>query len=110
MLKRASDKYGFDIEWRPVVRTHFGRRIERLLGTFAKEIHTLPGTTFSNTRERGDYGSESKAAMSWTLGSEGTWGLCSTPPNQSTLQTRPSSGNSLIFGIALRIPAPFSSD
>ena len=66
MLKRACDEYGIDIEWRPVARPHFGGHIERLLGTFAKEIHTLPGTTFSNTRERGDYDSEGKAALTLT--------------------------------------------
>lgn len=66
MLKRACDEYGIDIEWRPVARPHFGGHIERLLGTFAKEIHTLPGTTFSNTRERGDYNSEGKAALTLT--------------------------------------------
>ena len=66
MLKRACDEYGIDIEWRPVARPHFGGHIERLLGTFAKEIHTLPGTTFSNTRERGDYDSEGRAALTLT--------------------------------------------
>lgn len=66
MLQRACLEYGIDIEWRPVARPHFGGHIERLLGTFAKEIHTLPGTTFSNTRERGDYDSEGKAALTLT--------------------------------------------
>ncbi|MCG9053511.1 Mu transposase C-terminal domain-containing protein [Laribacter hongkongensis] len=66
MLKRACDQYGIDIEWRPVARPHFGGHIERLLGTFAKEIHTLPGTTFSNVQERGDYDSEGKAALTLT--------------------------------------------
>ena len=37
--------------------------IERLLGTILREIHNLPGTTFSNPRERGEYDSEAKAAM-----------------------------------------------
>jgi len=66
MLKRACDEYGIDIEWRPVARPHFGGHIERLLGTFAKEIHTLPGTTFSNSQERGDYDSVGKAALTLT--------------------------------------------
>lgn len=63
MLERACRQYGIDIEWRPVARPHFGGHIERLLGTFSKEIHTLPGTTFSNPSERGEYDSESKAAL-----------------------------------------------
>lgn len=48
---------------RPVKRPQFGAHIERALGTFSKEIHELPGTTFSNTRERGDYDSEGKASL-----------------------------------------------
>lgn len=63
MLQRACAEYGIDISWRPVARPHFGGHIERLLGTLLKEIHTLPGTTFSNPRERGDYDSEAKAAL-----------------------------------------------
>jgi len=63
MLQRACGEYGIDISWRPVARPHFGGHIERLLGTLLKEIHTLPGTTFSNPRERADYDSEGKAAL-----------------------------------------------
>ncbi|ENO3978102.1 transposase [Aeromonas veronii] len=63
MLQRACEEYGIDLEWRPVGRPQFGAHIERALGTFSKEIHELPGTTFSNTRERGDYDSEGKASL-----------------------------------------------
>lgn len=63
MLKKACVEYGFSIEWRPVGRSHFGAHIERLLGTFAKEIHELPGTTFSNINQRQDYNSEKNSAM-----------------------------------------------
>jgi len=63
MLARACKQYGIDIEWRPVARPHFGAHIERLLGTLATEIKTLPGTTFSNVKERGDYDSEGKATL-----------------------------------------------
>lgn len=66
MLQRACLEYGIDIEWRPVARPNFGGHIERLLGTFAKEIHSLPGTTFSNTRKRSDYDSEGKAIFTLT--------------------------------------------
>lgn len=71
MLQRACSEYGIDISWRPVARPHFGGHIERLLGTLLKEIHTLPGTTFSNPRERADYDSEGKAAL--TLREFETW-------------------------------------
>lgn len=64
MLQRACAEYGIDIDWRPVARPHFGGHIERLLGTASKEIHALPGTTFSNPQQRGSYDSEGKAALS----------------------------------------------
>jgi putative transposase len=63
MLKRACEEHGIDLDWRPVATPHWGGHIERLLGTFLKEIHTLPGTTFSNPKERGEYNSEKQAAM-----------------------------------------------
>lgn len=66
MLERACRQYGINVEWRPVARPHFGGHIERLLGTFSKEIHALPGTTFSNTKQRGEYDSESKAALTFS--------------------------------------------
>jgi len=63
MLKRACKDYGIELEWRPVTRPHYGAHIERQIGTSMNEVHTLPGTTFSNTSNRGDYDSESKAIM-----------------------------------------------
>lgn len=66
MLQRACDEYGIDIEWRPVGRPNFGAHVERALGSFAQEIHTLPGTTFSNPRQKGEYDSEGKASLTLT--------------------------------------------
>ena len=63
MLKRACEQYGINIDWRPVATPHYGGHIERILGTFLKEIHTLPGTTFSNTKDRKGYDSENKAVF-----------------------------------------------
>jgi putative transposase len=71
MLQRACKEYGINLEWRPVARPHFGGHIERLVGTLMKEMHALDGTTFSNTRERGDYDSEATASM--TLSELETW-------------------------------------
>lgn len=62
-LIRACQEYGIRLEWRPVKRPEFGGHIERLIGTLVKEIHTLPGTTFSNPRERGKYDSEKTASF-----------------------------------------------
>jgi putative transposase len=63
MIKKACQQYGIEVEWRPVARPHFGAHIERYLGTMAREIHNLQGTTFSNVRQRGEYNSEGKAVM-----------------------------------------------
>ncbi len=63
MLRRAAYEYGMDIYWRPVARPKFGAHIERLLGTFKRDIETLPGTTFANPRDKGDYKSDKEAAM-----------------------------------------------
>ena len=63
MLERACAQYGIEIDWRPVKTPRYGGHIERLLGTFATEIHTLPGTTFSNPKARGEYDSEGRAAL-----------------------------------------------
>jgi putative transposase len=71
MLTKACQEYGIDLHWRPVARPHFGGHIERLLGTFNKEIHTLPGSTFSNPAKRGHYDADKKAAL--TLGEFERW-------------------------------------
>lgn len=63
MLKRACMEYGINIEHRPVATPHWGGHIERLLGTFSKEIHNLPGSTFSNIKDRENYNSQAKAAL-----------------------------------------------
>ena len=70
-LKRACEEYGIDLEWRPVRKARYGGHIERLLGTFAQEIHELPGTTFSNPQQKGEYPSADKAAL--TLGEFEQW-------------------------------------
>jgi putative transposase len=71
MIKRACKEYTMDLEWRPVKKPHYGAHIERLLGTILGEIHNLPGTTFSNPEERGQYDSEKHAAM--TVGELEKW-------------------------------------
>jgi putative transposase len=63
MLDRACQNYGIELRWRPVKKPWYGGHIERWLGTFAQELKNLPGATFSNPAERGDYDSEAQAAM-----------------------------------------------
>lgn len=65
-FQRACREYGIDVEWRPVGRPHFGAHIERLLGTFMREVHGLRGTTFSNIREKGDNKPEKEAVFTYT--------------------------------------------
>ena len=66
MLKRACEQYGIETHWRPVARPNWGGHIERYMLTFARELKTLPGATFSNPNERGEYESEKNAAMTIT--------------------------------------------
>ena len=70
-LKRVCQNYGIKIDYRPVGAPHWGGHVERLLGTFAKEIHNLPGTTFSSVSERKKYQSEKNA--SFTLSEFERW-------------------------------------
>jgi len=70
-LKRGCDEHGIDLQWRPVRTPHYGAHIERLNGTLMRLCHLLPGTTFSNTREKGDYDSEARATL--TLGELKDW-------------------------------------
>jgi putative transposase len=62
-LKRACQEYGITLTWRPVATPHYGGHIERYLGTLMKDIHEIPGTTFSNPSERGEYDSDAKAIL-----------------------------------------------
>jgi len=62
-LKRGCEQHGITLRWRPIGKAHYGAHIERLMGTFMRMVHTLPGTTFSNVKARGDYPSERRACM-----------------------------------------------
>lgn len=63
MLTKAAQEYGIIINWRPKIKTRYGGHIERLIGTFGRKIHTLPGTTFEKPTFRSNYNSEAKATM-----------------------------------------------
>jgi len=62
-LRRGCAQYGINLQYRPVGEPQYGGIIERLIGTLMQYIHTLPGTTFSNIFERGDYNSEGRAVL-----------------------------------------------
>jgi putative transposase len=63
MLRQACQQYAIELLFRPVRQPQYGGHIERLMGTFAREIHTLPGTTFANPGERKGYDSEKHSAL-----------------------------------------------
>lgn len=56
-------EYTTEMVWRPVARPEYGGHIERLAGTLNKAIHTLPGTTFSNIEQKGDYKPDQEACF-----------------------------------------------
>jgi putative transposase len=60
---RACRNEGIRITWRIPSKPHYGGHIERLIGTQMGAVHLLPGTTFSNPRERGEYQSAKSARM-----------------------------------------------
>ncbi|QGX40148.1 Mu transposase C-terminal domain-containing protein [Permianibacter aggregans] len=62
-LQRACEQYGIDLQYRPLGRPNFGGHIEALLGTIMKELHSLPGTKFSNVAERANYDTEGRACL-----------------------------------------------
>lgn len=72
-LKKSCAFHGIDLEFRPVARPEFGGHIERLIGTLMKKVHELPGTTFSNIKQKDNYNSEKNAAL--TLDEFETWFL-----------------------------------
>ncbi len=64
-LGRGCRQHGIHLDHRPVRTPRYGGHIERLMGTLMRRIHELPGTTFSNIREKGD--ADPAAAASLTM-------------------------------------------
>ncbi len=50
-------------QFRPIGHKEYGGHVESSIKAVVKHVHSLPGTTFSNIRERGDYGSERNAQI-----------------------------------------------
>jgi putative transposase len=63
-FKRGCENAGIAIDWRPPGTPRFGGHIERLIGTQMGRLHLLPGTTFSNEQDRGEYDPQRHAALS----------------------------------------------
>jgi putative transposase len=62
-LERGCQEHGIDLNWRPVKVPRYGGHIERLIGTVMRELHKLPGTTFSGIQSRRGYDSTKEAAL-----------------------------------------------
>jgi putative transposase len=65
-LSRGCEQHGIALRYRPQGQPHFGGIIERVIGTMMQMVHELPGTTFSNTAQRGDYDSAATACLTMT--------------------------------------------
>lgn len=63
MLKRVCGEYNIDLYWRPVKTPKYGGHIERLLGTFQKDLRGLPGSVGKDKEGREDYRPEKDATM-----------------------------------------------
>ncbi|MCE0877402.1 Mu transposase C-terminal domain-containing protein [Pseudomonas monteilii] len=58
-LRRGCEQHGIRLDYRPPGQPHYGGIVERIIGTAMQMIHDeLPGTTFSNPGQRGEYDSE----------------------------------------------------
>jgi putative transposase len=63
-LRRGCEQHGIQLDYRPPGQPHYGGVVERIIGTAMQMIHDeLPGTTFSNPNQRGEYDSENKAVL-----------------------------------------------
>ena len=65
-FKKSCEAHGIDLEFRPVKRPNYGGHIERLIGSFMTEVHTLPGSTFSSPSEKGDLDPNKHAALTFS--------------------------------------------
>jgi putative transposase len=61
MMQAARQEFRFTIRNRPAGQPQFGGHAETVFKTFMNEWKTIPGTQFSNPRERGEYNSEENA-------------------------------------------------
>lgn len=66
-FKEACLSLGMDIVYCPARKPRYKGKIERFFLTLMRQcLHSIPGTTFSNTKQRGHYNPEKEAIM--TLG------------------------------------------
>lgn len=63
MLGMACEEHGIDLQQRPKGQPQYGGAIERSFRTYMSKVHTIQGTTRSNTEDKGEYDAEGKACM-----------------------------------------------
>ena len=101
-LEKACLIHNIQLHFRPIHKTNYGGHIERIIGTLMKQVHSIPGTTYSNIKERQTYDSDGQACM--TLEELERWLLTFITKVyhkniHSTLQMSPSSKwDEAIFG------------
>jgi putative transposase len=62
-FERGCQQHGIALRFRPPGAPHWGGIVERLVGTTMTMVHELPGTTFSNPAQRGEYDSDATACL-----------------------------------------------
>lgn len=62
-LLRGCEQHAIAVDYRPVRTPHYGGHIERLIGAMMGKVHLLPGTTFSNVQEKGDWDPDKTASL-----------------------------------------------
>lgn len=62
-IRRGAAEHGIKLDYRPPGTPNYGGHIERFIGSINRHTELLPGTTFANIKERGDYNSEKHAVM-----------------------------------------------
>lgn len=63
-LRRGCEQHGIRLDYRPPGQPHYGGIVERIIGTAMQMIHDdLPGTTFSDPSQRGEYDAEKMASL-----------------------------------------------
>jgi putative transposase len=63
MLEMAAKEHGSKLIFRKVKTPNYGGHIERMMGTFKKDIQTLPGKTFINKEDKKSYDSDGMACI-----------------------------------------------
>lgn len=62
-LRRGCEQHAIILNYRPPGQPHYGGIVERVIGTLMQKVHEIPGTTFSNPIQKGEYNSEAKAVL-----------------------------------------------